>query len=54
MVSETGGRTLLITDINERCTAKGFRPQQVEECLTEYEELNVWQINVARTRLTFV
>ena len=56
MVSEgTGGaKSLKVADAIERCAAKGFKPDQIDECLEEYEELNVWQINQARTRLTFV
>lgn len=38
----------------ERCTNKGFTPAQVDECVEEYEELNVWQVNQTRTTLTFV
>ena len=32
----------------------GFKPDQFERCLTEYESLDVWQLNAARTRLSFV
>ena len=38
----------------QRILAKGFTPDQFEECLTEYERLNVWQINMARTLITFI
>ncbi|NXY91637.1 MCM7 factor, partial [Alcedo cyanopectus] len=38
----------------QRCLARGFTPAQVEEALREYEELNVLQVNPARTRITFV
>ncbi|PSN40226.1 DNA replication licensing factor Mcm7 [Blattella germanica] len=43
-----------MADVMERCTSKGHKPDQVEECLEEYEELNVWQINQARTTITFL
>lgn len=32
----------------------GFKPDQVQECIEEYEELNVWQVNAARTRITVI
>lgn len=43
-----------IADIVSRCTAKGFHPDQVMQCVEEYEELNVWIVNQARTTLTFL
>lgn len=43
-----------VADVMERCASKGYNPNQVEECLEEYEELNVWLINQARTQITFV
>ena len=54
IVSELGSKSLKVADVIERCGAKGFKPDQIDECLEEYEDLNVWQINTARTRLTFV
>jgi hypothetical protein len=33
---------------------QGYRANQVDECLEEYEELNVWQRNAQKTRITFV
>jgi DNA replication licensing factor MCM7 len=47
-------KTVKMADVMERCTSKGYKPDQVEECLEEYEELNVWLINQARTKITFV
>jgi len=56
LIREISGesKTVKITDITERCVAKGYKPDAVEECLEEYEELNVWQVNQARTKITFV
>ena len=36
----------------ETILAKCFTPNQFEECLEEYERLNIWQINQSRTRIT--
>jgi len=47
-------KTIKVGDIKERCTAKGFKPDDVERCLDEYEQLDVWQINQAKTKITFV
>ncbi|KAG1688663.1 DNA replication licensing factor mcm7 [Nymphon striatum] len=55
MVSEiSDSKTIKMVDAVERCTSKGYKPDQVDEALEEYEELNVWHINQARTRITFV
>ena len=43
-----------LDEARQRCLTKGFTPDQFEKCLTDYEQLNVWQINSARTRITFV
>ncbi|KAK7864443.1 hypothetical protein R5R35_000475 [Gryllus longicercus] len=56
LIRELAGdsKTVKLADVMDRCTNKGFKPDQVEECIEEYEELNVWQINQARTKLTFI
>ncbi|XP_069738551.1 DNA replication licensing factor MCM7 [Phaenicophaeus curvirostris] len=38
----------------QRCLARGFTPAQLHDALHEYQELNVLQLNAARTRITFV
>ncbi|NXS53813.1 MCM7 factor, partial [Brachypteracias leptosomus] len=48
------GGTVPLAQALQRCLAKGFTPAQVEAALQEYEELNVLQVNPARTRITFV
>lgn len=37
-----------------RCVSRGFTPAQVHTALDEYEELNVWHVNQARTAITFM
>ncbi|KAM9286004.1 DNA replication licensing factor MCM7 [Cariama cristata] len=49
-----GARTLPYPQALQRCLAKGFTPTQLGAALQEYEELNVLQVNPARTRITFV
>ncbi|CAD5116938.1 DgyrCDS5777 [Dimorphilus gyrociliatus] len=54
MIPPSGPRTVKLADIIDRCTSKGFTPDQVEKTVDEYEELNVWQVNSGRSKLTFV
>ncbi|CAH1782437.1 unnamed protein product [Owenia fusiformis] len=54
MLSSAGSKTLKMADISEHCVSKGFKPNQIEECIDEYENLNVFQVNTARTKLTMV
>ncbi|XP_076058783.1 minichromosome maintenance 7 [Oratosquilla oratoria] len=56
LIREMAGdaRVVKLGEVHERCTSKGYKPDQVNECVEEYEELNVWQLNQTRTRLTFV
>ncbi|XP_026518362.1 DNA replication licensing factor MCM7, partial [Terrapene carolina triunguis] len=49
-----GGRAVRYAEAEQRCVSKGFTPAQFQAALDEYEELNVWQVNQARTRITFV
>ncbi|XP_046668359.1 DNA replication licensing factor mcm7 [Homalodisca vitripennis] len=49
-----GKKTVKLSEIREQCTSKGYQPDHVEECIEQYEELNVWQVNQARTTITFV
>lgn len=43
-----------MSDARSRAIARGFTNDQFEEAVEEYEELNVFQINSQRTRITFV
>ncbi|XP_036267235.2 DNA replication licensing factor MCM7 isoform X3 [Pipistrellus kuhlii] len=52
LVSE--GRSVRFSEAEQRCISRGFTPAQFQAALDEYEELNVWQVNTARTRITFV
>lgn len=47
-------KTVKISDIVEHCSAKGYNPAQIDACIDEYEELNVWQISQTRTKITFI
>uniref|UniRef100_A0A8D3D4B3 DNA helicase n=1 Tax=Scophthalmus maximus TaxID=52904 RepID=A0A8D3D4B3_SCOMX len=48
------GGLVRMSEAEQRCVSRGFTPAQFQEALEEYEELNVWQVNQARTRITFV
>jgi DNA replication licensing factor MCM7 len=47
-------KAIPVKDIRERCTQAGFTAEQVDRCLEDYENLNVWHINQNRTKLTYV
>ncbi|CAH1401536.1 unnamed protein product [Nezara viridula] len=49
-----GNKTVKLSEVREACATKGFQVGQVDDCLDEYEQLNVWQVNQARTTITFV
>ena len=48
------GGVVRMADAEQRCVTRGFTPAQFQEALEEYEELNVWQVNQGRSRITFV
>ncbi|OWR43100.1 minichromosome maintenance complex component 7 [Danaus plexippus plexippus] len=56
VVRELAGsnKTVKVADVIERCVDKGFKPDQVDACIEEYENLNVWQVNQVRTKITFM
>lgn len=56
IIKELAGnnRIVKVSDILERCTSKGFHPDEINSMIEAYEELNVWQVNQAKTRITFV
>jgi len=47
-------RVVKMSDARDRCMTKGFTPAQFDETIEEYEDLNVWQVNAARTKITFI
>ena len=49
-----GSKVVKLSEFKEACANIGFQVGQVEDCLDEYEQLNVWQVNQARTTITFV
>ncbi|XP_078057032.1 DNA replication licensing factor MCM7 [Mustelus asterias] len=54
MVADREVRVVKYSEAEQRCISKGFTPAQVEAALEEYEELNIWQVNQARSKITFV
>ncbi|XP_067880136.1 DNA replication licensing factor MCM7 [Heterodontus francisci] len=54
MIADATVRSVKYSEAEQRCISKGFTPAQVEAALEEYEELNIWQVNQARTKITFV
>jgi DNA replication licensing factor MCM7 len=54
LAPDSGVRMVKMSDVRELCTAKGFNPDAVAACIEEYEELNVWQVNQKRDKITFL
>ena len=54
MIPASGKNTLKMSEIKERCLSKGFKPDKIEECITEYERLNIFHVNDTRSKITFV
>ncbi|XP_067834537.1 DNA replication licensing factor mcm7-A-like [Heptranchias perlo] len=54
MIADTTVRGVKYSEAEQRCVSKGFTPAQFEAALEEYEELNIWQVNQARSKITFV
>lgn len=56
LIRELAGasKTVKVSDVMERCTTKGYKPDEIDTCIEEYEELNVWQVNQTRTKITFI
>ncbi|KAL7305760.1 hypothetical protein TKK_0002010 [Trichogramma kaykai] len=48
------GKTVKYSDVMERCTGKGFTPEQINVTIDEYEGLDVWQVDMHRTKLTLL
>ncbi|KAH1005992.1 hypothetical protein HUJ04_006879 [Dendroctonus ponderosae] len=40
-------KTVKVSDVLEKCASKGYNPDQVDGCIEEYEELNVWQTTIS-------
>ncbi|KAG0367465.1 putative ATP dependent DNA helicase [Gamsiella multidivaricata] len=45
---------LRLQEVRDRVLAKGFKIQEFEECLREYEDMNIWFVNDAHTKLTWI
>lgn len=56
VIRELAGNRQVVkmSDIREYCTSKGYNASQVDDCIEEYEQLNVWQVNQAKTTINFI
>lgn len=54
LVPPGGAHSIQLTEAEQHCVSKGFTPTQFQAALSEYEELNIWQVNQKKTRLTFI
>jgi DNA replication licensing factor MCM7 len=46
-------KTVLYDEVLPRVVAKGYTQQQLDNCLDEYEQLNVWQLGHNRAQIVF-
>lgn len=51
---DEGDRAVKYTEAVERCTREGFKLKEIEDCIGDYEELNVWQVNKKHNKILFV
>ncbi|KAK2723630.1 DNA replication licensing factor mcm7-like [Artemia franciscana] len=49
-----GKSSLRLNEAKELCVKKGFKMDEFEKCLREYEELNLWIVSDDRSKITFV
>ncbi|XP_070537704.1 DNA replication licensing factor mcm7-like [Ptychodera flava] len=54
MIKEKGAKSIKFEDARQSCLAKGYTPDQFDEAIDAYEDLNVWHVNASRTRITLV
>lgn len=54
LVPPGGAHSVQLMEAEQHCVSKGFTPVQFQAALSEYEELNIWQVNQKKTRLTFI
>eukprot|EP00949_MAST-11_sp_MAST-11-sp1_P004690 g4690.t1 len=49
-----GDTTINFAAIERLLLTKGFTEQQINDCIDEYESINVWKVNASRTQIVFV
>ncbi|XP_077987692.1 DNA replication licensing factor mcm7-like [Glandiceps talaboti] len=54
MIKEKGTKAIRFEDARQSCLAKGYTPDQFDLAISAYEDLNVWHVNVSKTRITLV
>ena len=54
MIPSGAKSSLKMSEIKERCTSKGFKPDQIDDTINEYDRLNIFHVNDTRTKITFV
>jgi DNA replication licensing factor MCM7 len=47
-------KVVKLSDVQNLIVSRGATPQAVQKCLEEYESLNVWNVNNAKTVVTFM
>lgn len=47
-------RDILYDEALDKCLARGFSRNQIEETIEDYEVMNVWLVNSEKTSITLV
>jgi DNA replication licensing factor MCM7 len=53
-LKQDGQKSMKVGDIKDICQAVGYKPTDIDECLEAYEEPDIWQLNQAKTKHTFI
>jgi DNA replication licensing factor MCM7 len=51
---KSGQLTVKYDDILRRIIAKGYTERDLTQCLTEYSNLNIWQVDDSRENIRFL
>ncbi|RNA27725.1 DNA replication licensing factor mcm7 [Brachionus plicatilis] len=54
MIPVNGPKVVYYTEALQKAVRKGFTPDLFEQCMKQYEDLNVWLVNNARTKISFI
>lgn len=54
MREQTGANELNMSTVQQRVRSRGYTDQQFEDAVREYSQLDIWQVNANRTKLTII
>jgi len=54
MREQMGANELNMSTVQQRVRSRGYTDQQFEDAVREYSQLDIWQVNANRTKLTII